>query len=291
VVNRDKVKTTLAGWRVLNTRPAAQAEKWRQSLQDAGANSARLALMEIAPLTDPAQFQAIKDRVMTMGEYQHAIFVSQNAAYHGLDWIDQYWPQLPFELKFYAVGSATAAQLREYGCRVSDAGGTMNSEALLALPSLQNLSDQKVVIFRGLGGRPLLAEILSERGAQVDYCELYQRVFPREGAIDKLADFRWGQPRDVVAVHSGESLKNWCQLLDELAAGDDGHDSTSRSANVDRLPYNLQQLKKVPIMVPGQRVARLAKQQQFEQIVVAENASDQAMIDALRRWCAKADAP
>ncbi len=289
MVNCDKAKTTLAGWRVLNTRPAAQAEKWRQSLQDAGANSARLALMEIAPLTDSAQLQAIKDRVMMMGEYQHAIFVSQNAAYHGLDWIDQYWPQLPFELKFYAVGSATAAQLREYGCRVSDAGGTMNSEALLALPSLQNLSDQKVVIFRGLGGRPLLAEMLSERGAQVDYCELYQRVFPREGAIDKLADLRWGQPRDVVAVHSGESLKNWCQLLNELAAGDDLHDSTSRSPNVDRLPYNLQQLKKVPIIVPGQRVAQLAKQQQFEQVVVAENASDQAMIDALRHWCAKAD--
>lgn len=288
-MNSETAKAPLSGWRVLNTRPAAQTEKWRLALQEAGADSARLALMEIAPLTDPAHIQAIKDRVMMLGEFQHAIFVSQNAATHGLHWIDQYWPQLPFELKFYAVGSATAAQLTDYGCRVTDAGGTMNSEALLALPALQDLSHQKVLIFRGLGGRPLLAERLSERGAQVDYCELYQRVFPRQGAIDRLAELRWGQKRDLVALHSGESLENWNQLLAELATGDTPNDLAPLSANIDRLPYNLQQLKQVPIIVPGQRVAQLAKQLQFVQIVVADNASDQAMIDALRRWCAKAE--
>ena len=206
----------LQGWRVLNTRPQAQADKWDQALIAVGAEPVRLPLMAIEPVINPAEIQAIKDRVMAVGDYQHAIFVSQNAAHYGLDWLDQYWPQLPYRLKFYAVGSATSRLLMDYGCQVIEPDDTMNSEALLALPDLQELEHQKVMIFRGLGGRPLLAEQLEARGAQVDYCELYRRVFPSEGAQQILADHQWGQNTDLVAVHSGESLSNWLELLRTL---------------------------------------------------------------------------
>ncbi|MGH1372316.1 MAG: uroporphyrinogen-III synthase [Cellvibrionaceae bacterium] len=277
-------KPTLNDWRVLNTRPDAQAEKWQQALTEAGAVTVRLPLMAIEALTDSAQIQAIKDRIMSVSDYQHAIFVSQNAAHYGLDWLDQYWPELPYELKFYAVGRATAQCLSDYGCRVIEAGNTMNSEALLALPTLQDLTHQKVVIFRGLGGRPLLAEQLVQRGAQVDYCELYRRVFPRQGAEQTLIDSQWGGDRDIVAVHSGESLLNWIQLLDEmgetLAASNQAHKPA-------QLPYNQQQLKQLVLLVPGQRVAAMAREHQFTRVVVAENASDQAMLDALNFYCAE----
>lgn len=256
----------LKGWRVLNTRPQAQADKWQQALTAAGADTLRLPLMAIEPVTDAAAIQAIKDCVMAVADYQHAIFVSQNAAQYGLDWLDQYWPQLPYRLKFYAVGSATAKMLLDYGCQVIEPDDTMNSEALLALPDLQNLEHDKVMIFRGVGGRPLLAEQLQARGAEVEYCELYRRVFPREGAEQVLIDQQWGQPRDLLAVHSGESLGNWLELLQSL-------------------PYNQQHLKQSPLLVPGERVAALARQHQFETIIVARNASDTAMITAAANWC------
>lgn len=280
-------KPTLNGWRVLNTRPDAQAEKWQQALTEAGAVTVRLPLMAIEALTDSAQIQAIKDRIMSVSDYQHAIFVSQNAAHYGLDWLDQYWPELPYELKFYAVGRATAQCLSDYGCRVIEAGNTMNSEALLALPSLQDLTHQKVVIFRGLGGRPLLAEQLELRGAQVDYCELYRRVFPRDGAERILSDAAWGNDNDIVAVHSGESLLNWCQLLGDMAAA---KTPPTQAHKASQLPYNQQHLRQLTLLVPGQRVAQLAREHQFTRIVVADNASDHAMLEALNHWCTGADA-
>lgn len=272
---------SLQGVCVLNTRPDAQAGKWREALQAAGAEVFRLPLMAIKPVTETAALQTIKDRVMSLAEYQHVIFVSQNAVSFGLEWVDEYWPQLPYRTKFYAVGSATAARLSDYGCQVIEPDNTMNSEALLALPSLQSLSHEKVMIFRGCGGRPLLAEQLRQRGAQVDYCELYHRVFPKAEALEliKSSAMDLGQIEGkVVALHSGEALHNWNQLVQDLAQ------TQEIDNNHQQLPYNLDHLRDIPLVVPGQRVAQLAQQLGFTRIAMAENASDQAMVYSLQQW-------
>ena len=52
---------------------------------------------------------------------------------------------------------------------------TYNSEGLLAHPLLQNVSAKNITIFRGIDGCNLLAKTLCERGAQVEYAEVYQR--------------------------------------------------------------------------------------------------------------------
>tara|TARA_B100000446_G_scaffold76530_1_gene72522 strand:- start:6715 stop:7527 length:813 start_codon:yes stop_codon:yes gene_type:complete len=267
---------------VFNTRPDAQAEKWRQALQAAGAEVLRLPLMVIEPVTEAAAEQAIKDRILSLADYQHAIFVSQNAAFFGLQWLDQYWPQLPYRTRFYAVGSATAARLTDYGCQVIEPGNTMNSEALLALPSLQSLTHEKIMIFRGCGGRPLLADQLRERGAQVDYCELYHRVFPRAEALERLmspstVDLSHSEGK-VIALHSGEALQNWNQLLQDFVQAQEMNN------NQQQLPYNLEHLRGISLVVPGQRVAQLAQGLGFTRILIAENASDQAMLQALQAY-------
>lgn len=276
--NKAPIHGALDGLRVLITRPAAQAGKWQQLLHDNGAKTVRATLMEIVPVVEAERelFETMKQRIMDLADYQHAIFVSQNAAHYGLQWIDQYWPQAPFELKFYAVGSATAQCLQNEGLSVVAAGGTMNSEALLALDPLQSLAHQKVIIFRGVGGRSVLADELKQRGAQVDYCQLYRRHFPRDGIESCLIEHQWGSAGDVVAVHSGESLDNWCSVIDSIG---------ERPAK--QLSLNQQSYKQQLLLVPGERVAALAKAQGFTNIVMAENASDACMLDALTLWNGK----
>lgn len=266
-VTSDMSSTSLQQLRVLITRPEAQADNWQQLLTAAGAATLRVPLLRIAPIeADQKQaFQAIKNIVMDVWRYQHGIFVSQNAARIGLDWLEQYWPQMPVGLRFYAVGSATGDYLRQAGYTATVASGSMNSEALLELWPEEDMTGQRVVIFRGRGGRPLMADTLRQRGAQVDFCELYERQFPAGGVPETLAAHHWGQAGDLVSVHSGETLTNWHAIV--VASGQPDW-------------------KQLPLLVPGERVAELAQQQGFSCVITAENASDACMLATLQQWVA-----
>lgn len=246
--------------RVIITRPQAQVAAWQDCLTAAGIASVAAPLLAIEPVTAEAECQAIKNIVLDFDHYQLAIFVSQNAVTYGGDWLDRYWPELPAGIQYLAVGRATAAKLRTLGVGVQEAGAAMNSEALLALPELQQVAGSRVVIFRGCGGRALLGEELQRRGASVDYCELYHRRMPAS-AGEQLAAVAPG-PGDLFSVHSGETLDNLCQLL---AAGAFNSFHT-------------------PVLVPGDRVASMARQAGFKTVVKAENASDEAMLRALLTW-------
>lgn len=267
-VMTDMTTPTLRGLRVLITRPAAQTTNWQQLLTAAGAKTVSTPLLRIVPIgaDQAADYQAIKNIVMDISRYQHGIFVSKNAAQIGLEWLEQYWPQMPLGLHFYAVGSATGNYLAEAGYRATVATGSMNTEALLEIWPEPDMSGQRVVIFRGRGGRPLMAETLRQRGAQVDFCEMYERHFPADGVLDTLRAESWGQTGDVVTVHSGETLSNWHAIVD--ASGQMGW-------------------KQLPLLVPGERVAQLARQLGFTQIVTSENASDACMLDTLLNWRAR----
>lgn len=262
----------LAGLRVLVTRPAHQAEPWCQLLEAEGAEAISVPLLELAPVTEQALIRAIKNRILDFDLYQKAIFVSQNAVAHGMTWLEDFWPQLPTGIEYFAVGAATARALAEFGLQATDAGGAMNSETLLEAEQLktEQVLGQRILIFRGLGGRPHLGEALSARGAQVDYCELYQRLMP-EGAADQLRavflNSRADDRRQVVALHSGESLHNYLKALVQITA-DHGLAAETMASSA--------------LLVPGVRVAQLARELGFNKIIQAENATDDSMLSALR---------
>lgn len=249
--------------RIWLTRPAAQADATTRAFTGCGFEVIAVPVLSISPLQDETELALIRTRIADFDRYHFVLFVSQNAVDLGAPWLDQYWPQLPEQPQFLAVGSATEQALHSAGLPVVGTlavSSAMNSESLLALPQLQQLEHKKVLIFRGQGGRTLLAERLRERGAQVDYCELYQRQLPTS-AQQRVAAAMAAGPA-WLSVHSGESLQNLVTLLRATETDDWLH---------------------WPLLVPGSRVAQIAQDLGFSDIVVAANATDVSMAQALQQ--------
>ncbi|WP_421868618.1 uroporphyrinogen-III synthase [Motiliproteus sp.] len=252
----------LAGQRILVTRPAHQAEPLCHRLQQLGAEPIRFPLLKITPTAaDAPQYPLLKQYFLDLDNYRAVIFVSANAARLGYEWIDQYWPQLPIRIDWLAVGSATGDCLRELGIQPCSGDGRMDSETLLQLPQLQRVEGQRILICCGRGGRELMAETLRRRGAQVDLAELYCREIPEYDATE-IESIIYKSSASAMLVSSGEALTNLINLTQPHGGG-------------------VGQLAETPLVVPSQRVAELAKQNKFNHIRVAANATDEAMIAVL----------
>jgi uroporphyrinogen-III synthase len=202
-------KHILSGRAVLITRPAAQAGQLAHLVAQAGGEPVLFPAIEIEPLAPSPQAAALLARLDTC---DLAVFVSANAVTHGLPLIRSAggWPA---RLRAVAVGAATAAALRAQGIdQVLAPERGADSEALLALPEMQAVRGLRVVVFRGVGGRELLAETLRSRGAEVDYIECYRRRKPRTdpGALRRrLQD---GALLHAVTAASAEALANLVEL-------------------------------------------------------------------------------
>lgn len=262
--------------RVLITRPQAQAESWAQALGARGVDARCVPVLVLEPLRDEAERQAIKNCIVDVDLYQKAIVVSRNAVDFAMQWLDAWWPQLPTGIEWFAVGKTTADALAAHGVSVSAleqaSDGAMTSETLLDAEALQQVAGEKIVIFRGQGGRGHMGEILRARGASVDYCELYRRGVPPQAATSLAAligEQRWAP--DIIAVHSGESLQHLTQILNDVSV-------------LTGEPLLADNWRQIALMVPGERVASLAKDAGFKQVVVAENATDNAMTRALEAF-------
>lgn len=247
---------------VLLVRPEQPRDAFVDKLVGIGAQVFRYPVMEILPVSSGQPMEAIKSQIMDFDHYQIAIFISRNAARFGLAWLDDYWPMLPVGVRYYAVGQSTGALLREHQIVVETPVETYDTEGLLALPSLQAVAGEKVLIFAGKGGRGTLAETLRQRGARVDRCELYERSGSSRFA-DEINALLMQAKVDVVVAHSGE-------LLEQLFA------------TVD--VSNRHQLQTLPVLVPGQRVADLAKDLGCQKVLMANSALPDDMVSTILEW-------
>lgn len=250
----------LAGLTVLVTRPAGQAEGLCRLIEAAGGEAVRFPALAILP---PGDSEAVDDALMDLPDFDLAIFISPNAVHFTL-LLAQAHGGLPEGLRLAAVGRSTASALQAQGYAVELCPAErFDSEGLLALPALQDMSGQRVMIFRGEGGRETLAETLGERGAEVAYAEVYRRALPRADAGPLLA--RWAENRlDVVTATSAEVLRNLLVLVGE----------TGRAA-----------LLRTPLVVVSERMVKVAGELGFEHApVVAAGAADEAIVAALVDW-------
>ncbi|MEN7430943.1 uroporphyrinogen-III synthase [Chromobacterium sp. TRC.1.1.SA] len=186
--------------RVLAARPLAQCAGLLGKLRAEGWQAEHLPLMEIEPL--PAALAALPRQA---AQADALFWVSPSA-------IDAAWPALAgLDLsgkRLACVGAASAKRLADLsGLPVLHPAAGSDSEALLALPELADVSGQRWLIVRGEGGRALLADTLAARGAGVEVAEVYRRV---DGAPDWTAFD--AAPPDAVIITSGEMVEQLFRL-------------------------------------------------------------------------------
>jgi uroporphyrinogen-III synthase len=247
--------------KVLVTRPAGEAaDTLCSALRASGFEAYSQPLMELQGLRQLSA--AHRQMLLDLDRYEHVIFISGNAVEFGMAMMEDFWPQLPEGLHWYAVGDATAAKLERFGIATITPGSDMSSEGLLALPTLRAVRGQRVLIVKGEGGRDALRQSLTERGAKVDELACYRRslpALPAGGLAAKISNFAI----DVILFSSGEGLANFLLLLS---------------------PAETSKLKSIGVIVPSARVAQMAREAGFDHIVTADNASDVAMLHALQQW-------
>lgn len=250
----------LAGIGVLVTRPAQQAEQLCALVEQAGGRPLRFPVLEILDPVDNRALLALIDRLES---FDLAIFISANAVRKAMNLVLARRPW-PASVRIAAIGKRSARELEHFGhpadlCPQQK----FDSEALLAMDALQDLSGKKVAIFRGDGGREYLADTLTARGAQVEYAEAYRRSRP-EGDVAGLLRY-WARGEvHIITVSSNQGLRNLFDMVGKLGQ---------------------QWLRRTPLVVPGERGAMLARELGFRQpAIIAENATDEAVLAALRAW-------
>lgn len=236
---------------ILITRPGGREKHLRQLIEQAGGKVIHYPVIHIQPPPELDITQLLHLREQLYG-FTVAIFISPTA-------VEQsriYFPALPEHFTIVAIGSKTSAALRQQNIPVDIEASQHNTESLLKDPFFQmpKIEGQRILIFRGNGGRALLGDTLTRRGAQVRYVETYQRELPPHPPLSEqqISDI------SAITVSSNEGLDNLITLMEDPSL-----------------------LIDTPLVVPSPRTKTLARQHGFKTIIAAQNATDEATLKAL----------
>ncbi|XOZ32288.1 uroporphyrinogen-III synthase [Halomonadaceae bacterium KBTZ08] len=246
----------LTGRRILVSRPEPKATETCEALEQAGASTQALPLIEIEPQPlDGRQRSLIQD----LDNFGKVIAVSPNAARLLLAHADEWWPQWPVALEWWGPGEGTAKVFRDAGLPGQAPASGHNSEALLDCDAFQPeaVAGARILIARGDQGRELLVNTLTERGARPEVLPLYERApieWPETTLLQRLTRF----DPDTVLVLSGETLKHLLEV----------------GQNTDA------KLRERRLVVPAERVAQQAREAGFRDVRVAAAMTPDGLIDA-----------
>jgi uroporphyrinogen-III synthase len=236
------------------TRPVEQARSLCTAIEAHGGVAIEFPLIAVSALDDYQQFE---QQIKQLPNTDWAIFISSNAVDFAMPLVLKKYDPLPEQLKFAAIGQQTAQALSCYGVKdVLIPQNRYDSETLLALPEMQNVMGKTVTIFRGVGGRELMAETWKTRGAHVYFAESYHRINPQRST--GLLNSQWQQNKlDAVVVTSSEAMRYLLKMAE----------------NETWLPH-------VTLCVNHERIAEQPKQLGLK-VLVAEAPGDDAMLQCL----------
>jgi uroporphyrinogen-III synthase len=230
-------------------------------IRAAGGEPVLFPALEVLDVEDLQPVLALVDR---LDAFDLAVFVSANAVNKTLDLVHarRAWPA---SLRVATVGRGSERALQRRGfAAVIAPRERFDSEAMLDLPELKDVQGKRVVIFRGEGGRELLGDALSARGAVVEYAECYRRGRPEVDVAPLLALAARGE-LDAFTVTSSEGLANLFHMLGEAGR---------------------QWLQQTPLFAPHERIAAAARALGV-QTVVLTGPGDEGLVAGVVAFFAK----
>ncbi len=252
----------LAGASLVVTRPAGSGQNLKRQIRALGGTV--LSLPGIALRADIDNATAAKSALAAARTTDIAIFVSPAAVRFAF----ALRPGLRFarDTEVCAIGAATAGVLARHNIRnVLWPRGPQNSEGLLALPQLQKLRGDHVVVIGAPGGRELLAQSLRARRARVSHIHVYRRMPPRL-TRPQLAALEQAPAPLLTLLTSAEALQNLratlpLHLFARLAAGE--------------------------LIVSSERLAVAARASLFSHVHVASSALPRDLLETARMVLAR----
>lgn len=318
---------------VINTRPVERAAPLTQYLQAAGLSVVEIPMLTLQPRPTTDADMALM-RQWFAGNYQALVIVSPTAAAAGL----AVWQALARECHaqhsktngdkqnnesqnnesqktterqnlsapshLIAVGEATAAVLNEAKIKAASyhvlQPRVANNEGMLAMPEIDSLqAGDKLLVWRGLGGRRLLVNTLQARGVHIDSIAWYERIMPHEACRQYnqwLQQFSTAasvpsplsseavpaapstaqhpkpipkQSQPVVIISSATAFEHWRQVVsqgkrqanDETSAEDTVKQPLAGSTGADGLPKL--KLSDFAYVVLGERLANMVADEQL----------------------------
>lgn len=244
---------------ILVTRPSPAGDELVRRLRLQGKTAYSFPLIEFSPGKElaqlPARLAALPAGSLVFALSQQVIhFTSPLLRQNGIGW--------PKSLHWFAIGRTTALALHAASqLTVHYPRDKETSEVLLQLPELQKINGKQVLILRGNGGRELLGETLRERGAIVNFCECYQRNEINYNGTEEA--WRWSEKNvSTLVVTSGEMLQQLYTLIPAW--------------------YRDNWLTQCQLLVVSERLASLARHLGWQDIRVADNADNDALLRALQ---------
>lgn len=253
-----KAKSTGA-WRVVVTRPLAQAKPLNDALMHLGVTPVPLPLLQIRSVV--LSGDAIQTALSQIATAHYVIITSANVIAHCP-------PALIQALKntlIITMGQTTSDSLAPFGLSVAftPPPGT-TSESLLEAPlfAVGHVRDKPIVLLTGVGGRTVLQDVLTERGARVHTVRCYEALAPTQLDVASQCA-QWQQAGDPLCfvITSLHILNNLVALTP---------------------PDALAWLRTQPLIVVSDRIKDAAVRLGFEQILVSGSADVQGLLTAIK---------
>jgi uroporphyrinogen III methyltransferase/synthase len=244
------VTTSLAGKRVVVTRPADKAIALANLLEERGATAVIVPMIAIA---DPHSWSALDAALegLSAGKYEWIVFTSVNAVEKTLSRFGKATPTA----KVAAVGAVTGDSLNDHGMSVDLIPEEFTGEALA---DALGPGDGRILLPRVEGAPRATVEALESRGWTVDEVIAYRSIAPEAPPVQLTAD-----DFDALTFASGSAARNFAKCYD----GD------------GLLPSR----DKVVVCI-GPQTAEAARAAGLQVDVVAATHTDEGIVDALEDW-------